>query len=160
MKRDVPPRWASLMVRAGLVDPRNDQASMSRLAEESGVHASTISAMMYGDRKTRVESVDKVAEAIATRLPGDDVARRARDVRALVDQAFASNKPFDLHPDAALLDQKERAVVNELIRLLARSKRASARPGLSVAPSTTERAIAAHDGEVPIAGEQAEDDHS
>lgn len=161
MTRDVPPKWARLMLKAGLTDPRNGLASMSRLAEESGVHASTISAMMYGDRATRPETVEKVAVTIAGRLGGGDPARRAREIRQLVNEALDQEEPFKLHPDAALLDQTERAAVNELIRLLARSKKTRRRQGLSVVPHSVDDAVAADEDVDPdlAARESEEPDH-
>ena len=161
MTRDVPPKWASLMVRARLTDPRNGLASMSRLAEESGVHASTISAMMYGDRATRPETVEKVALTIASRLGGEDTSRRARQIRQLVNEALDQDEPFTLHPDAALLNSKERAAVNELIRLLALPKKTKRRKGLSVVPPSVDDVVAADQDEDPdlATGEQEESEH-
>lgn len=121
MSRDVPEPWASRMMRAGLTDPRNGRPSMTKLAEAAGTHPSTVGAMMYGTRKTSQDVIDRVAAAL---WPGvADAARRRREVREWVGQALETASPFEPHPDADLLTMKERQAVNELIRLLAASKR-------------------------------------
>lgn len=159
--RDVPEPWAKLLTQARLVDPRNGLPSMSRLAEESGVHASTISAMMYGDRRTRPASVDKVSDTIAARLriTNPDVLRS--EIARWVGQALGDERRFEPHPDADLLSPQERKAVNELIRLLAAPKRLAQSQSsgvLSVVPDEVDDAVAAHEEEVPTAGEQEESD--
>lgn len=121
--RDVPEQWAELLVRAELTDPRTGLASMSALGEASGVHPSTISAMMYGDRKTQRASVDKVADAITRRLSGKNPGDIKYRIHQMVGRALGDDTPFRPHPDADLLDPQERQAVNELIRLLTASKR-------------------------------------
>lgn len=122
--KDVPAGWAELLIKAGLTDPRDDKrASMTQLGEAAHVHPSTISHAMYGTRKTSAETANKLAMAIADRLPAVDKQKSRRRVLRLINEAWGDVTPFVLHPDADLLDEGERKVVNELIGLLARSKR-------------------------------------
>ncbi len=87
---------------------------MSALARAVEVHTTTIGAMMFGDRATQPETVDKVAKVLG----------RPRDeVYGWVGKALGVAEPFEPHADADLLDAHERKAVNELIRLLAVSKR-------------------------------------
>lgn len=121
--RDVPEQWTDILVRAGMTDPRNGLASMTRLAEASGVHASTISSMMYGDRKAKAASVDKVADALSSALRAANPSEVRKAVHDLVGRTLNVAAPFEPHPDADLLTTKERQAVNELIRLLAAPKK-------------------------------------
>lgn len=126
--REVPQEWAELLTKAGLTDPRNGtRASMTQLAEAAGIHASTVSDTMYGVRQTNAETANKIAIAISDRLPGLDRHKTRRRVLRLINESFGSASPFVPHPDADLLDSSEQRLVNELIGLLARSKRR--RPG-------------------------------
>lgn len=120
--REVPEPWASPMISAEFVDKRYGTPSMSALGRKAKVHPSTISEMMYGTRRTTSESVEKVARAL---YPGDGrmAEKRRQQVHEWVGRALAEPKPFAPHPDANLLDGKEREVVNELIRLLTASKK-------------------------------------
>lgn len=96
---------------------------MSRLAEASGIHASTISAMMYGDRRPRQESIDRIAAVLADLTPNRNKGDIRYRVHKLVGQALGDPGPFEPHPDADLLSVQERKAVNELIRLLAAQKK-------------------------------------
>jgi hypothetical protein len=112
--RDAPEPWATAMRKAGLVRS-NGAANMSALGRAAGgVHTSTISAMMFGERETSPQVVDAVAEAL--RLPRSQV-------HEWVGRALSEPRRFEPHPDADLLDSDERAAVNELIRLLARPRK-------------------------------------
>lgn len=141
MKRDVPEPWATVMKKRGLVDPRNGNPSMTKLAEASDTHASTIGAMMFGDRETSAEVIARVAAALYPN-GGGNFSRRLREVNSWVGRALESAQPFQLHPDADLLTPKEREVVNDLVRLLAASKKgrpAAARPDLEVVQEAARR---------------------
>lgn len=155
--RDVPEDWWDLLGRADMTDPRSGAPSMSALSRHSGVHPSTISAMMYGDRKTSGATVDRVVDAIAERSPRRDPREIRARVYDLVGRALGVPVPFEPHPDANLLTLQERNAVNELIRLLAAPKKGVQRP-LSVAPAEVPDAVAAYEEEGSIAGEQEESD--
>lgn len=131
---DVPPHWADILGRAGSVDPRNGAPSMTRLAEESGVHTTTIAAVMYGNCTTRA---DRIADAIArrTRDAREPVTRAA--VHELVGRALGAPAKFEPHPDADLLTPAERGAVNEIIKLLAAGHRSS---GVVTSASFAQRA--------------------
>lgn len=127
--KTVPEQWAALLVEAKLVDPRNGAPSMRKLAEAADTHPTTISAMMYGERETKPEVVDAVVEAIAMRIRADDQRRSnlRREIHLMVGRALQESEPFALHPDADLLTPAERKAVNEMIRLLALSKKEDTR---------------------------------
>ncbi len=146
MKRDVPEPWAAALVKAKLVDRRNGMPSMTALAKASGVHASTIGEMMYGTRKTQKETVDKVAAAIFPEGSSTHWDRRRRDVHRWVGRALGT-RPFEPHPDADLLDAREQWTVNELIRLLALSKRTDANNAANKIPTKSDYGLAADDGD-------------
>lgn len=155
--RDVPGDWWDLLGRADMTDPRTGAPSMSALSRYSNVHPSTISAMMYGDRKTSGATVDRVAEAIISRSKGADPSAIRARVYDLVGRALGVPAPFEPHPDANLLTLQERNAVNELIRLLAAPKK-SGQKGLSVVRDEVPDAVAAYEEERSIAGEQEESD--
>ena len=100
VSRETPERWQKAMDRAGL-------SSMRRLAAAVGVHTSTISAMIHGDRDTSPETVAKVAEVL-----GVDVVRVSR----WVGQARTVAAPYQPPAEAALLTARQRKAVDELIR--------------------------------------------
>lgn len=115
MSQEIPEPWASAMRKADMTDPRNGKRlSMRRLADKAETTTTTISAMIYGRRDTRPEIVELVAEKLG--VPVQTVFEWVRMSRT-------EARPFTPHRDAALLDSEERDAVNELIRLLARSKR-------------------------------------
>lgn len=120
--------------------------------------------MMYGDRQTKAESVDKVAAAIAAGMRADRREGVRAVVHELVGRALRVQKPFEPHPDADLLTGSERKAINELIRVMTIAKKQGAvrldvirgGPDLSVETDTSSGAIAADEQETSIAGEQEE----
>lgn len=162
VSRQVPEPWASAMERARLVDPRNGRPSMSALAQEVGTHTSTISAMMAGTRKTNTSLVAKVAVALR-------MEDRVDEVFAWIGRQRTEAEPFTPHPDADLLTSEERQAVNELIRLMTRDRHGAvpanmtrrlreAKSMMSAASAGVGDAVAAHEEEGSIAGEQEESD--
>lgn len=119
---DVPEGWDELLVAARFVDRRNGRPSMRQLAAAAHTHASTISALMYGSRETKTPVVEKVIEAIS-RESGMGERRVRQKVFELMHRALADGGRFEPHEDANLLSREEQAAVNELIRLLALSKK-------------------------------------
>ena len=102
MSRTPPKKWQDAMDRAGL-------SSLRRLGDAVGAHASTISAMIYGDRETSPDTVAKVAEVL-----GVDV----RTVSAWVGQARTVAEPYAPPAEASLLSRRQREAVDELIRAM------------------------------------------
>lgn len=102
------------MIESGCTDPRNaTRPSLRQLAERMGVSTSTASAMVYGTRVTDVANVDAAAEALRLDpLTVTEWVDRVRTVKA----------PYQPPSVANLLGQDERDAVDQLIRLLARSK--------------------------------------
>ena len=110
-----PQDWGSALIAAGFTDRRGKERSPSwrALAESIGVHASTLTAMRDGTRDTDQATVDAVAQALHLDvLIVSEWVGRARTERA----------PYQAPHEANLLDQDERAAVDKLIHLLARSK--------------------------------------
>lgn len=123
MSRDVIEPWATAMVAAKLVDPRNGRPSMRALATAAGTTASTISHMMYGTRATKREVLESVIVALR-------MTDRADIVEEWVGRARTQVEPFKPHPDANLLTSDEQKAVNEIIRLMALSKKRGGEAGL------------------------------
>lgn len=117
MSNEVAEPWAAAMIAAGFTDPRykdRDVPSMRQLADAAKTRASTISHMMAGTRETGGDVIDRVAAAL--NLDPTEVGR-------WVGRARSAPKRFEPHRDADLLTSEEQNAVNELIRLLALSKR-------------------------------------
>lgn len=102
VSREVPKQWQQAMDRVGL-------SSMRRLAQATGVHTSTISAMIHGDRETSPETVYGVAEAL-----GVDVVT----VSKWVGQARTVAEPYRPPAEADLLTSRQRKAVDEIIRVM------------------------------------------
>lgn len=80
--------------------------------------------MIFGERQTSVEILEGVAEALRV---------DPSVVFGWVGLSRVEASPFEAHPDAALLTLDERHAINEMIRLLARSKRGGGEHGRSSA---------------------------
>lgn len=109
MTREIPEPWAKALKRAGLTDPRNGQPSMRALAEEVGVHTSTISDMMHGRRKSNVTTIERVAKALG--VEATTVSKWAGAPRATI-------LPYTPPAEANLLDTRQRKALDELIRAM------------------------------------------
>ena len=109
MTRETPEPWATALKRAGLTDPRNGQPSMRALAEEVGVHTSTISDMMHGRRKSNVTTIERVAKALG--VEATTVSKWAGAPRATI-------LPYTPPAEANLLDTRQRKALDELIRAM------------------------------------------
>lgn len=142
-KRDVPEQWAELLVQAGFVDPRNGRPSMTKLGEESGVHPSTISALMYGDRAAKSDTVDAIANALAKGMRADSPGDVRYRVRKLMGVTPGDREPFKPHPDADLLSPTERQTINDLIGMLALPKKRKDVMGNAEHPAPTNEVPAA-----------------
>ena len=108
--------WDEALVAAGFTDRRSAKggASWTALAQAVGVHTSTLTAMRDGTRDTDGATIDKVAEALHL-----DVLM----VAEWVGKARTERTPYYPPKVADLLDRDERAAVDRMIELLARSKR-------------------------------------
>lgn len=104
---ELPQQWADRLVERGFTDRRSNRAvpSLSALAERTGIHASTLSAAMRGQRNasTRVTN-------LLVRELGSDVARWLGRGPAL--------GPYDPPAEASLLTSRQRKAVTELIRAI------------------------------------------
>lgn len=111
---------------------------MTALATAVGSHPSTISAMMYGDRKTNGRLVAKVAVALR-------MEDRLSEVYNWVGRASDSLASFEPHPDADLLSADERKTINDLIRLLTSGRVRGIKPGQTVDLSRRLREVTEED---------------
>lgn len=111
---DIPEPWAGAMEKVGAVSPQTGRASLNRLSEMAGVHTTTISNLVKG--RTRVPDLDTISSiANALRL-------QPRVVAGWLDVVWGENPPYEPPSEAALLDQRERDLVDEMIRVIARLK--------------------------------------
>lgn len=103
-KAGLPDKWAQRLIARGFVDPRfkHDVASMSALSAKTGLHTSTISALMSGRRKPSVETVQLLVAEL-----GSDVAGWL---------GVAIREPYQPPPEADLLTTRQRKALTELIR--------------------------------------------
>lgn len=129
MRRSVPDPWATAMTDAGFTDPRyNDpRPSMARLADRVGVHTSTITSMIFGERATDQATLEAVAAALG--VPASEVAGWL---------GRQDPNPYAPPSAASLLTQEEREHVDWMIRRLTRDRLAPAKPD-DDAPETAER---------------------
>lgn len=118
---NIPEPWASAMTAQNFVDGRGSgRPSWRSLSKETGVHPSTLSAMAAGTRTTSVDVLQRVAHAL--RVDIQTVSGWANQVRAL-------SEPYSPPDDANMLDDEERAAVDRIITLLARSKKRGSSDG-------------------------------
>lgn len=116
---NVPEPWYSAMERVNIGNPRNGQPSIRALAERAGVAPETVRRMIRGDGVADPENtVPAVAEAL--RLSPVTVSK-------WVGQARTIREPYAPPGDANLLSRDERKAIDEMIRLLAASKRGAER---------------------------------
>lgn len=102
------------MENVGAVSPQTGRASLNRLSEKAGVHTTTISNLIRG--RTRVPDLDTISRiATALRLP-------PRTVAGWLDVVWGENPPYEPPAESALLDQRERDLIDEMIRVIARLK--------------------------------------
>ena len=113
---NIPEPWATAIIKAGYKDPRYAEPtpSLRALAEEAGLHTTTVSKMVRGVGVAKVENVAAVAEKL-----GVDV----RTVSDWVKQARAVSEPYVAPAEADLLTQRERDALTELIRAVTESRR-------------------------------------
>lgn len=134
-RRQAPEPWASAMRTARIVDQRGKSArpSMRYLAECAGTTTTTITKMIFGERRTDPETVATVAEILGVNpVEVSEWAHQARTVRA------SYRVPSEVH----LLSGREQAAISELIRAIAEEREGRGRQSASIVVT----------GEVPGSG--------
>lgn len=102
--------WASALKKAGFVNPRTGEPSMSSLAREAGVHISTLTKIVNGTtRSPETDTVTKVADALE--VPFVTVAQ-------WIGLAWTDTEPYEPPKESALLNARERLAVTEIIRCM------------------------------------------
>lgn len=111
MRRDVPEPWATAMITAGITDPRytDPRPSMSQLAQRIGVHTSTVSSMVFGERATDQATIEATARTL--RLSASTVAE-------WVGRAEAN--PYTPPSTASLMTTDQRNLIDGIIRQFTR----------------------------------------
>lgn len=113
-QRAVPEPWAAAFVAVGATDRRTGPGeaapSFQALASLSGIHATTLAAMAYGTRRTSSKTIAAVAEALKldVRVVAGWLGLK-RDVR----------EPYIPPAAANMLDRRQRAALDELIKAIA-----------------------------------------
>jgi len=100
---------------AGVVDQRGSDGrpSMRQLAERAEVTTTTVTKMIFGERRTDPETVATVAEILGVNpVEVSEWAHQARTVRA------SYRVPSEVH----LLSGREQAAISELIRAIAEER--------------------------------------
>ncbi|MFF8876140.1 helix-turn-helix domain-containing protein, partial [Streptomyces massasporeus] len=111
---DVPEPWASAMENVGAVSPQTGRASLNRLAEKAGVHATTISNLIKG--RTRLPDMETITQ-IATALK-----KRPQVVASWLNLSWDEPTPYEPPAEAMLMDPTERETVDRVIRAIVRHK--------------------------------------
>jgi len=107
--------WDAALVKAGFVDKRDGESPSHRaLAEHLGIGTSTITNIRAGNAKPKPATVAKIANALRV-----DV----RELSRWIGQTREVAKPYTPPSEADLLDQRERDALDEIIRVMAASKK-------------------------------------
>lgn len=107
--------WDAALVKAGFVDKRDGESPSHRaLAEHLGIGTSTITNIRAGNAKPKPATVAKIADALRI-----DV----RELSRWIGQTREVAKPYSPPSEADLLDQRERDALDEIIRVMAASKK-------------------------------------
>ena len=107
--------WDAALVKAGFVDKRDGESPSHRaLAEHLGIGTSTITNIRAGNAKPKPATVAKIADALRV-----DV----RELSRWIGQTREVAKPYTPPSEADLLDQRERDALDEIIRVMAASKK-------------------------------------
>ena len=114
-KREAPEPWATWMITAELTarNTRKPRPSLNRLAEETGTHVSTLSAMIHGERKTSEVKLRAVAGAL-----GVDVVT----VSAAAGRARTVREPYVAPEQVHSLSREVQEAISDLIRALAKER--------------------------------------
>ena len=111
--KEIPARWAQAMVKAGAVDPRNGNPSLTQLARMAGRHTTTVSKLILGqDPSVSAEARQAVAAVL-----GVD--------RGELDNWVGAEPAGELYggpPGSEYLTGRERRALDEVIRLLVERK--------------------------------------
>ena len=111
----VPEPWATAMVNVGAVNPNTGEASLNALARMAGTYASSLSRMIKGNYNDspRPEIVAKVAIALD---------KAPSEIAKWIDINWKDNRPWHPPSGSELMDNRERAAVEEMIRIFVRNK--------------------------------------
>lgn len=109
--------WASAMIAAGAVDTRRraDVPSWTRLGEMAGVHTTTLTKMVAGKSKPTVETVEKIATALKV---------EPEVVSGWLGFEMPVRTPYEPPSEGALLTDRQRDALSEVIRSIAVEQRA------------------------------------
>jgi len=114
---------------AGVVDQRGSDVrpSMRQLAERAEVTTTTVTKMIFGERRTDPETVATVAEILGVNpVEVSEWAHQARTVRA------SYRVPSEVH----LLSGREQAAISELIRAIAEEREGRGQRPAAIAAET------------------------
>lgn len=108
MTDELTERLRTALVKAGYTDARNGNPSVRAMAKALGLNNSRVSRYMYHGSKMQLDAREQIAEALSMTVAELDSEVEGREV-----------KTYSPPPAANLLDSRERALVNDLINLLA-----------------------------------------
>lgn len=108
MTDKLPMRLSQALVKAGYTDPRNGDASARALATDLGVNNSTVARYFYHGSNMKLETRQRIAEAIGVTVAELDSMVKDRKVDTYTPPEAANE-----------LTPRERRLVNELIHVLA-----------------------------------------
>ena len=112
--------WDAALVKAGFIDKRDGETPSHRaLAEAIGIGTSTITNIRAGNANPKPATVTKIAKALNV-----DV----RELSRWIGQSREVVTPYTPPSEADLLDQRERDALDEIIRVMAASKKRPDKP--------------------------------
>lgn len=130
----IPEPWASAMIAARLTDSRyaHDVPSLGRLAEESGVHTTTVSDLVYGRKKPKHATVVAVAQALGVDVV--EVSRWSDHVRSV-------REPYRPPVEVNQLTDREQDALTLLIKAMAAARKEAVGNAQHPAPIAGDRAV-------------------
>lgn len=126
-----PDHWQEAMDKVGL-------SSRTRLGIAAGVPTSTITGLITGDRESREETIQKVADALRVEVT---------TIRTWAAQARGESEPYAAPAEANRLSRRQRKALDELIRSIVAAAEDDTLPITGPEPATVhEYGLAAREG--------------
>jgi hypothetical protein len=108
---EIPQRVSEAMVKAGAVDPRNGNPSLRQLGVMAGVHTTTVGNLILRGVRISPENLTAIAEVL--RVKPDDLLEWCAGEKVRL---------YSPPAGAELLSERERRIVDEMIRVLIENK--------------------------------------
>lgn len=104
---EIPPRFAEAMVRAGAVNPRTGEPSLSALGRLAGLHTTTVSKFVLRGEPVGSDTLESISKAL--RVPSRDLLWWATG---------KPDRPWYPPSGSEMLTARERRILDELVRTI------------------------------------------